>query len=218
MNNKHISTMPQSSEYEHLPTMPQPRQCEHLPTMPQPRQCEHVPTMPQENNRISSNKTLILDYDIEFFGEKGGNFIIISSDVISNSSGESQIYKCYRRTDRTISYVARILTSITPSSKAENRIARNKIIPAINEALNCIHSAGFVHRDIKPDNLYYYNGKVVVGDFGISCELKDGEIASDRNKMGILGYYALNLPCKQHLKHLIITLLDKLYGRFTVDE
>lgn len=66
---------------------------------------EHIPTMPQENNRISSNKTLILDYDIEFFGEKGGNFIIISSDVISNSSGESQIYKCYRRTDRTISYV-----------------------------------------------------------------------------------------------------------------
>ena len=54
---------------------------------------KHIPTMPQENNRISSNKTLILDYDIEFFGEKGGNFIIISSAVFDGVGGMAMGYK-----------------------------------------------------------------------------------------------------------------------------
>lgn len=70
---------------------------------------------------------------------------------------------------------------------------REKIIPAMAAALQAFHSAGFVHRDIKPDNLYYYDGRVVLGDFGISCDLRGDGFATDRTKTGTLGYYAPEL-------------------------
>lgn len=35
------------------------------------------------------------------------------------------------------------------------------------DILEKIHTLGYVHRDIKPDNLYVWNGKYCIGDFGI---------------------------------------------------
>ena len=35
------------------------------------------------------------------------------------------------------------------------------------ETLAQIHAMGYVHRDVKPDNIYIYNGKWCLGDFGI---------------------------------------------------
>jgi len=68
-----------------------------------------------------------------------------------------------------------------------------KVIPAINEALHQFHEAGFVHRDVKPDNLYWYHGEVVIGDFGITCSLRGDEFTIDKTKTGTLGYYAPEL-------------------------
>lgn len=70
---------------------------------------------------------------------------------------------------------------------------KEKIIPAMNAALHAFHRAGFVHRDIKPDNLYYYHDRVVLADFGISCDLRADGFATDRTKTGTLGYYAPEL-------------------------
>lgn len=69
----------------------------------------------------------------------------------------------------------------------------NKIIPGINEALHTFHTAGLVHRDVKPDNLYWYKDEVVLGDFGITCDLRTDGFATDRTKTGTLGYYAPEL-------------------------
>ncbi|MGN0679287.1 MAG: protein kinase [Oscillospiraceae bacterium] len=38
----------------------------------------------------------------------------------------------------------------------------------LNEALHSMHCAGILHRDIKPDNLYRVDGRVVIGDFGVA--------------------------------------------------
>ena len=35
------------------------------------------------------------------------------------------------------------------------------------DTLEKIHTLGYVHRDIKPDNLYVWNGRYCIGDFGI---------------------------------------------------
>ena len=67
------------------------------------------------------------------------------------------------------------------------------IIPAINEAIHIFHENRLVHRDLKPDNLFYYEGRVVLGDFGISCELNTDDYAVDTEKTGTLGYFAPEL-------------------------
>ncbi len=72
------------------------------------------------------------------------------------------------------------------------RELHDEVIPALNQALYHFHKAGLVHRDVKPDNLYKYKGKIVIGDFGITCDLRDG-LATDKNKTGTLGYYAPEL-------------------------
>ncbi len=72
-------------------------------------------------------------------------------------------------------------------------VLRKKVIPAVNEALHKFHEAGFVHRDVKPDNLYWYHDEVVIGDFGITCSLRGDEFTIDRTKTGTLGYYAPEL-------------------------
>ena len=79
------------------------------------------------------------------------------------------------------------------SGKFTYKEIKEEIVPAINEALHLFHSAGLVHRDVKPDNLYKYNGKVVIGDFGITCDLRDDGFATDKYKTGTLGYYAPEL-------------------------
>lgn len=67
------------------------------------------------------------------------------------------------------------------------------VIPAVNEAIHLFHQERLVHRDLKPDNLFYYNGNIVIGDFGITCELNTDDYAVDIEKIGTLGYFAPEL-------------------------
>lgn len=69
----------------------------------------------------------------------------------------------------------------------------NSIIPQLNRALGEIHKAGFIHRDIKPKNLYMTDdGRVVVGDFGIASE-NAGELNLTQGARGTYGYRAPEL-------------------------
>ena len=67
------------------------------------------------------------------------------------------------------------------------------VIPAVNEAIHIFHQERLVHRDLKPDNLFYYNDEIVIGDFGITCELNTDDYAVDTEKIGTLGYFAPEL-------------------------
>ncbi len=67
------------------------------------------------------------------------------------------------------------------------------VIPAVNEAIHLFHQERLVHRDLKPDNLFYYNDQIVIGDFGITCELNTDDYAVDTEKIGTLGYFAPEL-------------------------
>ncbi|WP_304426041.1 protein kinase [uncultured Adlercreutzia sp.] len=53
-------------------------------------------------------------------------------------------------------------------------LLRDTVIPQAAEALRRLHEQGIVHRDVKPKNLYLLDGKVVLGDFGISSVLEAG--------------------------------------------
>lgn len=70
---------------------------------------------------------------------------------------------------------------------------KSDVIPAVNEAIHLFHQERLVHRDLKPDNLFYYEGNIVIGDFGITCELNTDDYAVDTEKIGTLGYFAPEL-------------------------
>ena len=119
--------------------------------------------------------------------------------------------------------------------KIPYNILCKKVIPAVNEALRRFHESGFVHRDVKPDNLYWYEGEVVLGDFGITCSLRGDEFTIDKTKTGTLGYYAPELmlneivPASDYYSfgqtlwtlykgHMMYSDLLRHYSRMGVDE
>lgn len=67
---------------------------------------------------------------------------------------------------------------------------KKRIIPSLAEALNTLHSQNIVHRDVKPSNIYEYNGIVVLGDYGISTVLdKDANLKDTHANRGTAGYW-----------------------------
>ncbi|HHT95686.1 MAG TPA: protein kinase [Clostridia bacterium] len=70
-----------------------------------------------------------------------------------------------------------------------------KVIPAINTALNTLHNANLVHRDVKPNNVYELDGEIYLGDFGLltSSIIEDGHSnahAYTLTQRGTEGYMA----------------------------
>lgn len=61
------------------------------------------------------------------------------------------------------------------------------------ETLDQIHALGYVHRDIKPDNIYIYDGRWRLGDFGI-VDLPDGVAKSFTKKHDQLGAWNTIAP------------------------
>lgn len=56
--------------------------------------------------------------------------------------------------------------------KASSEAEATKIALEILTGLENLHEKGFVHRDIKPDNILIMNGKHCLADFGVSREIK----------------------------------------------
>ncbi len=56
--------------------------------------------------------------------------------------------------------------------KASSQAEAVKITLEILRGLENLHEKGFVHRDLKPDNILIMNGKFCLADFGVSREIK----------------------------------------------
>lgn len=80
---------------------------------------------------------------------------------------------------------AELLVSIMPvcnsleDSELEPSYVMRTVLPQLAEALHVLHRENIVHRDVKPANVYEYNGTIVLGDFGISTILEQGENVRD---------------------------------------
>lgn len=59
----------------------------------------------------------------------------------------------------------------------------------VAETLAGLHQEGLAHRDIKPPNLYWHEGRAAVGDFGL-VELPDVETLHDGRIPGAFGFIA----------------------------
>lgn len=68
---------------------------------------------------------------------------------------------------------------------------RDMVIPGVLKAMQLLHGANIVHRDIKPGNIYMYSGTVVLADFGTACEImQKADYIRTTTKRGTLGYTA----------------------------
>jgi serine/threonine-protein kinase len=71
--------------------------------------------------------------------------------------------------------------------------ALSKIVGAVGEALRVIHSAGIVHRDVKPTNIVLPRGKApaaVLLDFGHSLVSTEGRLTDSGYILGSASYMA----------------------------
>lgn len=76
--------------------------------------------------------------------------------------------------------------------QVDDQFIINQVVPSINEGLKTLHDVGIVHRDIKPNNIFYRNDEkgVVIGDFGISSVLNENVSVRMTSMSRTIGYSA----------------------------
>ncbi len=79
----------------------------------------------------------------------------------------------YRPAEDTLPIPIDIMPKCTGIKSCSEEELKSKVIPGILAALNLMHTNGLVHRDVKPENIYYFNDVVVLGDFGITSIIKE---------------------------------------------
>lgn len=78
------------------------------------------------------------------------------------------------------------------AQKIEDYLMDKSFIDTINvgislaKTLNQLHEKGVSHRDIKPDNIYYYNNGVVLGDFGLASFPDKPQLTNSTRRVGAI--------------------------------
>ena len=60
----------------------------------------------------------------------------------------------------------------------------------IAKGLSFLHDCGIVHRDLKPGNIFYENGSVKIGDYGLSKAISTGANSGQTITVGTVNYMA----------------------------
>src|SRR3954451_12423046 len=76
----------------------------------------------------------------------------------------------------------------SPSGLGEQKSAF--FLREIAKGLTFLHDCGIVHRDLKPGNIFYENGYVKIGDYGLSKAITVGQTSQQTVTVGTVHYMA----------------------------
>jgi len=138
-----------------------------------------------DNPENKSNRKMVIKFLEENFEYKKTHIMpLLDCGTIDMESNDGEDF--YRRPLDIIPYCKN-----GELKHCEYRILKNKVIPEVLCALNLLHSNNLVHRDIKPNNIYMYNGEIVLADFGTTSQILNKQSASKtETRRGTPGYTA----------------------------
>lgn len=83
-------------------------------------------------------------------------------------------------------YTMPVAQRIEEYLKGKNIVEVVEAVISLADTLDKLHLGGFTHRDIKPDNIFFYQGHVILGDFGLVSYPGKPEVTASNRKLGAL--------------------------------
>ena len=80
----------------------------------------------------------------------------------------------------------------------------------IGKGLTYLHDCGIVHRDLKPGNIFYENGYVKIGDYGLSKAISTSQHSGQTVTVGTVHYMAPEIGAGKYDKSIDIYALGAL--------
>lgn len=83
-------------------------------------------------------------------------------------------------------YTMPVAQRIEEYLNGKNIVEVVEAVISLADTLDKLHLGGFTHRDIKPDNIFFYQGHVILGDFGLVSYPGKPEVTASNRKLGAL--------------------------------
>lgn len=140
-----------------------------------------------------NHKYAIKIYDMEKIKKNEDDFreaIELAKTLKHDNLVKCYGFKCELECYSILEYIKGYNLSVIPNISVKIK----KYLPEIIEGLKAIHKAGFVHRDIKPDNIMIMNDKVKIIDYDFLRKVGDKKLSRTGTPLFVSPECYLDLP------------------------